>query len=550
MLAKSRVAPIHEITIPRLELLAALIGARIAKTVLDAIQQKVENIYYWTDSTVVLTWLQDPNPWNTFVGNRVREIQKLSKIRQWRHLPGACNLADLPSRGCGGKTLLESKWWEGPGWLKSAKDQWPSSPFFPDESASQEKRSTIAMTVVGEEQFSERFAYFSRYSRIARMVAWVKRFWKSRTRSRKQQEVGQERLIVFTNREGILKIKPEKELDKKAKDIKKIGIIQGLSSEETKEAENRILKVIQFETVDKNETWKRMEVTRNIDELLRVKTKLIYGKFSDNFKNPIILPANHFVVKRLVEERHSRFGHPGVGTLLGMLREDYWILKGRKAVRGVTERCVTCKKLKGKAANPAGAALPEDRQTLGSAFEITGTDLAGPLYLKNGEKVWVVLFTCAVYRAVHCELTSSLSTSGFLMCLRRFIARRGRVSTIYSDNGTNFIGANRLLSSVNWDEICSFSDVRQIRWKCNPPTAAWWGGWWELVVRKIKELMRRNQRSYNRSPQSSSLKTSSQQRHLISILYPLEITAQDGTSMQRAQPSSFLPGSSEDVTSS
>lgn len=117
--------------------------------------------------------------------------------------------------------------------------------------------------------------------------------------------------------------------------------------------------------------------------------------------------------------------------------------------------------------------------------------MAGPLILKNGDKVWVVLFTCAVYRALHLELVKSLSTAAFLYSLRRFISRRGRPRIIYSDNGTNFHGSNNFFAKLNWEEIENFSGIKRIKWIFNPPSASWWGGWWERLVRIVKELLRR-----------------------------------------------------------
>lgn len=117
--------------------------------------------------------------------------------------------------------------------------------------------------------------------------------------------------------------------------------------------------------------------------------------------------------------------------------------------------------------------------------------MAGSLFLKNGQKTWICLFTCAVYRAIHLELVKSLSTEGFLEALRRFIARRGRPSIIFTDNGTNFTGANNLLRRLNWKKINEFATVKKMEWRFNPPTAAWWGGWWEKLVRSVKEILRK-----------------------------------------------------------
>ncbi|GFT43815.1 integrase catalytic domain-containing protein [Trichonephila clavipes] len=120
-----------------------------------------------------------------------------------------------------------------------------------------------------------------------------------------------------------------------------------------------------------------------------------------------------------------------------------------------------------------------------------GIDLAGPLFLKDGRKVWITLFTCAVYRAIHLELVNSLTSDAFLLALRCFIARRGRPQTIYCDNGTNFRGAFNDLSKLNWSKIVEETRTPKILWKFIPPTAAWWGGWWERLVRTVKELLKR-----------------------------------------------------------
>lgn len=114
------------------------------------------------------------------------------------------------------------------------------------------------------------------------------------------------------------------------------------------------------------------------------------------------------------------------------------------------------------------------------------------LHLKDRQKIWVVLYTRAVYRAVLLEVARSLSTYDFLLTLRRFIARRGRPCVIYSDNGTNFKGANNLFETIDWTEIVKETGIQKIKWKFIPPTAAWWGGYWERLVKVTKELLRRN----------------------------------------------------------
>jgi hypothetical protein len=107
---------------------------------------------------------------------------------------------------------------------------------------------------------------------------------------------------------------------------------------------------------------------------------------------------------------------------------------------------------------------------------------------------WILrdrLFTCAVYRAVHLELSSSLSAAGFVQVLRRFISRRGRPSRIFSDNGTNFRGVAKCLENLDWEKVVSYAAVEKIEWRFNPPAASWWGGFWERLIGLLKQLLRR-----------------------------------------------------------
>ncbi|KAH1021907.1 hypothetical protein HUJ04_011391 [Dendroctonus ponderosae] len=94
-------------------------------------------------------------------------------------------------------------------------------------------------------------------------------------------------------------------------------------------------------------------------------------------------------------------------------------------------------------------------------------------------------------RAVHLELCNSLSTSDFIQALRRFIARRGRPKTVYSDNGTNFVGTNNAFARLDFGKIAEIFGVERIQWRFNPQTATWWGGFWEDLVGVLKQLLRK-----------------------------------------------------------
>ncbi|GBO05632.1 hypothetical protein AVEN_208559-1 [Araneus ventricosus] len=169
----------------------------------------------------------------------------------------------------------------------------------------------------------------------------------------------------------------------------------------------------------------------------------------DNFKIPIVLSYNHHVVKSLILYKYQELGHPGIQSLIVALRENYWILKSRRTIKKIIKTYIICQRFSVKQPEIPEGMLPEDRLKNASIVEVIGVDVAGPLIIKEIKKFWILIITCAVYRDVHLELLMSLSTDNFILALRRFIARRGRPSIIYSDNGTNFIGMDNSLKTIN-----------------------------------------------------------------------------------------------------
>ncbi|GBM97628.1 hypothetical protein AVEN_129850-1 [Araneus ventricosus] len=160
-----------------------------------------------------------------------------------------------------------------------------------------------------------------------------------------------------------------------------------------------------------------------------------------------------------------------------LLRERYWKMKTRKTIKTVQNNCIICKRFKVKSVSSEPTPLAPDRVTDCESFEIVGIDLSGPLFLKNEGDVWMILFTCALYRAIHLELVNSLFSDALFLALRRLFARLGRPRRIYSDNVTKFRGASNDLSNLNCRKIRKEARTHEIFWKFIPPTAGWWGGW-------------------------------------------------------------------------
>jgi hypothetical protein len=156
------VSLLKQLTVPRLELLAATIGARLAVSVKKEIEQGEPSLFFWSDSSTVIAWIQREDSWGIFVWNRIEEIRSLTTKEAWRHVPGAMNPADLPSRGCSVRQLLDSKEWEGPPWLKLSPEDWPSEESQPDEDmVMQERKKTIVSSLLCKDVKADWYYSFS-----------------------------------------------------------------------------------------------------------------------------------------------------------------------------------------------------------------------------------------------------------------------------------------------------------------------------------------------------------------------------------------------------
>ncbi|GFS77494.1 calcium and integrin-binding protein 1 [Trichonephila clavipes] len=264
-----------------------------------------------------------------------------------------------------------------------------------------------------------------------------------------------------------------------------------LSVAEIENSEKQLIRLSQTYYLPDVESLKLVTFIDN-DNILRVKSKITERNDESSFLYPILLPDKCEFTKLLIRSIHKKNCHAGIQIMQSLIRERFWIIRARKTIKSILNEYFICARFKVKSLSSGPSPLPPDRVNDCAIFEVVGIDLAGPLFLKTGEKVWITLFTCAVYRALHLELVNALSSDAFLLALRRFIARRGRPRIIYCDNGTNFRGAFNDLAKLDWHKISRETSTQKIVWKFIPPTAAWWGGWWERLVRIIKELLRRS----------------------------------------------------------
>ena len=190
-------------------------------------------------------------------------------------------------------------------------------------------------------------------------------------------------------------------------------------------------------------------------------------------------------------------GHSGANHTWASLRQKFWIVKGGAAVRSSIGHCVSCKK-RNSSLNKQSMAdlLPCRLQVNEPPFYNVGVDYFGPFLIKQKRslvKRYGCLFTCLSMRAAHIEIANSLTADSFINALRRFIARRGKPDHIYSDNGSNFVGANRIsresLDELNQESLNQFCCQQEIKWTFNPPTASHMGGAWERMIRSVRKIL-------------------------------------------------------------
>jgi hypothetical protein len=206
----------------------------------------------------------------------------------------------------------------------------------------------------------------------------------------------------------------------------------------------------------------------------------------------------------IIDACHARTLHGGTQQTLGLLRQRYWVPRGRTAVKARIHRCLPCVRWRAAIPQQLMANLPAPRVTPSRPFSHTGVDYAGPVMLRTSKgrghkatKAFIAIFVCLATKAVHIEAVSDYSADAFLAALRRFISRRGLCQVIYSDCGTNFVGADAALramfaaSSREAQRIHDRLAEERIRWRFNPPAAPHFGGLWEAAVKSMKRHLRR-----------------------------------------------------------
>ncbi|XP_061569557.1 NACHT, LRR and PYD domains-containing protein 14-like [Cololabis saira] len=401
LVGKARVAPLKQITIPRLELTAAVLAVRVDAMLRKELQWQLERSMFWTDSTTVLKYIcNETRRFHTFVANRVSVIREATDVGQWKYVSTKINPADEASRGLTAEELLTNgRWIKGPEFLRLSESEWPVPDFEPavipaDDPEVKKEPAVYAIVKHLEDPTDCLIHYFSSWRRLKTSVAWF-------------LELKIVLLLLSQKRKEFKAAESDKETGAKNSVEQKLQSFKAtlrrriLNPENYEEAEKAIFRFVQkyrFENeiasltrglnnISKDSPLYKLDPILD-DGILRVGGRLHKLALPSEIKHPVILSKDMHVSQLILRHIHQQLGHAGRNHMLHRLRQRYWIISANSAARRTITECTVCRRYRGKLGEQKMADLPEERVMPDKApFTDVGVDYFGPLEVKRGRSL-------------------------------------------------------------------------------------------------------------------------------------------------------------------
>ena len=485
-----KVAPLKPMTVPRLELIGAVLGLRLTQRLAHVLGLPMQTVTFNSHSMDVLWWIRGHGrSFCPFIANRIGEIQMVTEPSQWQHVATGENPADLCTRRATPDELMEnSLWWHGPKWLLSKdKQSWPKMDLRSRPASLPEKKTSnckegvedVASVLTCRVQSltnregkrgncEDLWLEPTRFSSWTRLVRLQSRVWRVvyNMRNPKDRVNGQELL-------------PE-EIEDAGEEIISRAQLEALPEEY--EA------LLRGKEIPKKSSLSKLCPWLDDQGVIRYEGRLQFAEcLPYDVRFPVILPRGQWVTKLIVKYYHELSNHSaGTNFVLLQISGRFWIVAAREEIRAWENECNECKRRRNKPATQIMGPLPQVRLRFTfRAFDQTAVDYGGPFTTIQGRrhhrlKRWLCVFTCFSTQAVHLEVASGLDTDSFL-------------KEMVSDNGTNFVGAvnelKELVGQLDKDNIQRTTAQKAIKWKFNPPGGPHFGGAHEIMVKAAKKAI-------------------------------------------------------------
>ena len=492
IMSKSRVSPLKNESVARLELIACVIGTRLLKAINTSYKIPQTNIYYYTDSRNSLCWINTPSHRaKTYVYNRTAEIQRVTNLAQWGHVPTDVNPADIATRFVTVEDLKENNiWFRGPPFLsdpefKFSKYIAKQSDLTP-EGLSELKPETASMVTVFYNfsiDTTDWYKIFNRLS-VGKQYNTFRRF-------------KQALILIFKylhKKQTYQVLSPEEKVD---------IFIHKISQQNSFPEEIRIL-LRKGKLLPNKHLFAKYNPYIDKHGVVRSNSRLDNLDFlPEETRRPVILLGTDPITKLIASEIHWQVEHAVSQNLVrSTLHKKYIIIGLTRLVKSLSSNCIICQKLHGQPCEQIMGNLKIRTGAPQRPFAETGIDFAGPFETVQGrgtrrKQHFVLVLTCLQTRAVHFEPTQDQTTNSVIKALIRFSAYRGRPKYIVSDNQTSFKAADKDLrdyfelfkANINFIERGFNKQDEPVQWVFIPPRAPHLGGSWEIMVKAMKRAL-------------------------------------------------------------